>query len=69
MIHSSHRDRKAKAIAEVMAMIAGVHPERAPYRPHPVHETDESLWESITEFRAACGRYTKRTMQITSEKQ
>jgi hypothetical protein len=27
MIHSSHRERKIKAIAEVLAMISDAHPE------------------------------------------
>jgi hypothetical protein len=53
MIHSSHRDRKTKAIAEALAMIADAHPELVPHRPRPVHETDEWLWESATEFCAA----------------
>jgi hypothetical protein len=35
MIHSSHRDRKAKAIAEVLAMIDADLP-LAPHRPCPV---------------------------------
>jgi hypothetical protein len=43
MIHSSHRDRKTKAIAEVLAMIPKVHPELVPHRPCPVRETDEWL--------------------------
>ena len=33
MIHSSHRDRKTKAIAEALAMIPDVHPELVPHRP------------------------------------
>ena len=49
MIHSSHRDRKAKAIAEVLAMIDADLP-LAPHRPSPVLETDEWLFESATEF-------------------
>ena|ERR1700730_13228319 len=53
MIHSSRRDRKTKAIAEVLAMMPDVHPELVPYRPRPVRETDEWLWESATEFCAA----------------
>jgi hypothetical protein len=48
MIHSSRRDRKAKAIAEVLAMIADAHPELEPYRPRPVLETEEWLFESAT---------------------
>jgi hypothetical protein len=35
MIHSSRRDRKAKAIAEVLAMIADAYPPRAPHGPRP----------------------------------
>jgi hypothetical protein len=53
MIHSSRRDRKTKAIAEVLAMIADAHPELDPHQPRPVRETDEWLWESATEFCAA----------------
>jgi hypothetical protein len=60
MIHSSHRDRKAKAIAEVLAMI-----DAAPHRPRPVHETDEWLFESATEFIEAREKYyAERAMQI-----
>ena len=64
MIHSSHRDRKTKAIAEVLAMIPDVHPEVVPHRPRPVLETDEWLWESATEFCAAMDRYAERAMEI-----
>jgi hypothetical protein len=45
MIHSSRRDRKTKAIAEALAMLADAHPELVPHRPRPVRETDEELWE------------------------
>jgi hypothetical protein len=48
MIHSSRGDRKTKAIAEVLAMMADIHPELAPHHPRPVLETDEWLWESAT---------------------
>jgi hypothetical protein len=64
MIHSSRRDRKAKAIAEALAMLADAHPELDPHRPRPVRETDEWLWESATEFCAALDRYAGRTMEI-----
>jgi hypothetical protein len=64
MIHSSRRDRKIKASAEALAMIAGAHPELDPHRPRPVRETDEWLWESATEFCAALDRYAGRTMEI-----
>jgi len=63
MIHSSHRDRKTKAIPEVLAMIPDVHPE-LPHRPRPVRETDEWLWESATEFCAAMDHYAGRAMEI-----
>ena len=62
MIHSSRRDRKTKAIAEVLAMIADAHPPLAPLRACPVLETEEWLWESATEF---CAAYAERAMQIT----
>ena len=61
MIHSSHRDRKTKAIAEVLAMIADAHPELAPNDPRAVRETDQWLWEDATEFCAALDRYAGRT--------
>ena len=69
MIHSSRRDRKARATAEVLAMIADVHPELAPHRPRPARETDEWLWESATEFCAALDRYAERALQIKRENQ
>jgi hypothetical protein len=46
----SRRDRKAKAVAEVLAMIADAYPPLAPHRPRPVLETEEWLFESATEF-------------------
>jgi hypothetical protein len=64
MIHSSHRDRKAKAIAEVLAMIDADLP-LAPHRPRPVLETEEWLFESATEFIEALEKYyAERTTQI-----
>ena len=61
MIHSSGRDRKTKAIAEVLAMIAAG--EFATYRPRPVRETGEWLWEeSATEFSAALDKYCAEHM-------
>jgi hypothetical protein len=64
MIHSSRRDRKAKAIAEALAMLADAHPEFDPHRPRHVRETDEWLWESATEFCTALDRYAGRAMEI-----
>jgi hypothetical protein len=55
MIHSSHRDRKAKAIAEVLAMIDADLP-LTPHRPRPVLETEEWLF-SATEFIEALEKY------------
>lgn len=60
MIHSLRRDRKAKAIAEVLAMIADAHPQLAPHRPRPVLETEDWLFESATEFCAALEKYAER---------
>jgi hypothetical protein len=67
MIHSSRRDRKTKAIAEALAMLADAHPELVPHRPRPVRETDEWLWESATEFCASLDRYAGRAMEIKRE--
>ena len=68
MIHSSRRDPKVKAIAEVLAMIADADPKLAPQHPRPVLESDEWLWESATEFCAALNRYAGRAMQVKREK-
>jgi hypothetical protein len=64
MIHSSRRDRKIKAFAEALAMIADAHHQLDPHRPRPVREIDEQLWESAIEFCAALDRYAGRTMEI-----
>jgi hypothetical protein len=53
MIHSSRRERKTKAIAEVLAMISDAHLELVRHRSRPVRETDEWLRESATEFCVA----------------
>jgi hypothetical protein len=64
MIHSSHRDRKAKAIAEVLAMIDADLP-LAPHRPRSVLETEEWLFESAIEFIEAREKYyAERAVQI-----
>jgi hypothetical protein len=63
MIHSSRRERKTKAIAEVLAMISDAHPELVRHRPRPVRETDEWLRESATEFCAALDRYAEHAME------
>ena len=64
MIHSSRRDRKAKAVAEVLAMIADAYPLLAP-RARPVLETEEWLFESATEFIEALEKYyAERAAQL-----
>jgi hypothetical protein len=60
MIHSSRRDRKARAIAEVLGMIAKAQPPLAPHRPRPVLEADEIA----AEFCAALEEYAERATQI-----
>jgi hypothetical protein len=64
MIHSPRRDRKAKATAEVLAMIADAHQLRAPHRPRLVlDETEEQL--CATEFIEALDKYyAERATQI-----
>ena len=41
MIHSLRRERKTKAIVEVLAMLADAHPELVRHRPRPVLKTEE----------------------------
>jgi hypothetical protein len=64
MIHSSRRDRKTKAIAEVLAMIADAYPELAPDRPRSDREAEEWLWEIATGYCDALDRYAARAMQV-----
>ena len=64
MIQSSCRDRKAKAIAEVLAMIANARSPLAPHRSRPLLEADEQLFEIAAEFCAALEKYAERAMQI-----
>jgi hypothetical protein len=63
MIHSSRRDRKAKAIAEVLAMIANAQAP-PPHLPRPVLEADERLFETAAEFCAALEKYAECATQI-----
>jgi hypothetical protein len=58
MTRSSRRERRTKAIAEVLAMIDDAHPELA--RDRPDSETDEWLWDFATGFCAALDRYPER---------
>jgi hypothetical protein len=64
MIHSSRRDRKTKAIAEVLAMIANAQAPLAPHRPCPVLEADERRFETAAEFWAALEKYAERATQF-----
>ncbi len=67
MIRSSRRDRKTKAIAEVLAMIADADPELSPHHPSPVYGTDEWLWENATAFCAALDRFAGPAMHTKRE--
>ena len=60
MIQSPSRDRRAKAIAEALAMIAYAQHPTAPLRPFSIRETDEWLSETVTEFCAALDAYATR---------
>jgi hypothetical protein len=61
MIQSSRRDRRAKALAEVLAMIANAqHPLAPHHRPLPIREADERLSQSATAFCAALDFYAER---------
>jgi hypothetical protein len=62
MIPSSRRDRRAKAFAEVLAMIANAHSPPAPNR--TLLEADEWLFETATEFCAALEKYVERATRI-----
>jgi hypothetical protein len=67
MIHSSCRDRKARDIAEVLAMIADAHPSIAPHRPHQVLETDDGIFGSAAEFIEALDKYYARRATQTKK--
>jgi hypothetical protein len=57
MAQLARRNRTAKAMAQVLAMIAETQPEFAPHQPRPARETDEWLWDNATEFSAALEKY------------
>jgi hypothetical protein len=57
MIQSS---RRARAFAEVLAMIADAQHPFAPHRPLPIRDADDWLSQSATEFCAALDFYAKR---------
>jgi hypothetical protein len=60
MIQFSRRDRRAKAIAEVLAMIANAQHPLPARRPDPIREPDEWLSQCATEFCAALDMYARR---------
>jgi hypothetical protein len=62
MFRLSRRDRKAKAVAEVLAMIADERP-LTPNWPRPALDAEEALLETVTEFCAALELYAARTAQ------
>ncbi len=64
MTRSSRRERRIKAIAEVLAMIADDYPELTPDRLDSDREADEWLWEIATGFCGALDRYAEHRMQI-----
>jgi hypothetical protein len=57
MIQSS---RRARAFAEVLAMIADAQHPFAPHRPLPIRDADDWLSQSATEFCTALDFYAKR---------
>jgi hypothetical protein len=57
---SSRRDRRAKAIAEVLAMIANAQHPLMPHRPGTGWEEGEWLFQSATDFCAALDVYAER---------
>jgi hypothetical protein len=59
MLYSSRRNRKTKAIAEVLAMIASAR-QLAPHRLDATADAEESLYGSATEFCAALEQYAAR---------
>ena len=56
MLYSSRRNRRTKAIAEALAMIASAR-ELEPHRLDAAADVEEALYESATEFCAALERY------------
>jgi hypothetical protein len=58
MTNSARRDRKAKAIAEMLAMIADADPGIGGGGPRPAFgDNEESLCDDVTEFGAALERF------------
>jgi hypothetical protein len=67
MTHLSRRERRTKAIAEVLAIIADAYPELAPDRPDFDREAEEWLGEIASGFCATLDSYAARTMQVERE--
>jgi hypothetical protein len=63
MLYSSRRNRKTKAIAEVLAMIASAR-QLAPHRLDATADAEESLYGSATEFCAALEQYAAHAAQL-----
>ena len=59
MIQSPRRDRRAKAIAEMLAMIAYAQYPLERQRPLPFRNLDDCLSETATEFCAALDVYSE----------
>ncbi len=67
MTRSSRRERRTKAIAEVLAMIDDAHPELAPDRPDSDREADEWLWDIATGFCTVLDRYAERAARMNRQ--
>ncbi len=62
MIQSPRRDRKAKALAEALALIADTDPVCRPEHPALTDSENERLWEDATAFGAALDKLFARHM-------
>jgi hypothetical protein len=60
MIPSQRKDRKAKAIAEALALIAGTGPGSGPEYAPLADSEDERLWDDATAFGAALEKLFER---------
>jgi hypothetical protein len=64
----SRRNSRAKALAEVLAMIADAHPELGTDHPQSARETRETdEWARITEFCAALDLYSGRPRKANAK--
>ena len=68
MISSVRRDRKARAIAEMLALIADTHPEFTRGSSYLACETDDCQWEDATAFSAALEKLFVRSIRRKSDK-